>query len=103
MVEIIALIFLTRRIGRMAIRKGLKPLTWKAYTILSWLLCEITGIVIAICLFGQNDLFGIVSIALVCAFGGFLIVRAILERKPDYIENDIDKIGSDDLKPPVNQ
>jgi hypothetical protein len=41
------------------------------------------------------------GIGLASAFGGYLIVRAILEKKPDAYEDDIDNIGVDDLRPPV--
>jgi len=97
MLEIIALIYLSRRIGLLAIQKGLKPLTWKLYTIAAWIICEIIGMCIAYALFGQN-IFSIMSIALTAAFGGYLLVRAILEKKPD-IDNDIDSIGTGDHNP----
>jgi hypothetical protein len=95
MLEIIALIFLSRKIGLLAIRKGLKPLAWKLYTIAAWIICEIIGIILAVSLFGQN-IFSIMSIGLAAAFGGYLIVRAILEKKPDIVDNDINSIGSND-------
>ena len=34
MLELIALIFLTREIGKIAEKKGLKPLTWKIYLVI---------------------------------------------------------------------
>ena len=101
MLEIIALIYLSRRIGSLAIQKGLKPLTWKLYTIAAWITCEIIGMLIAYALFGQN-IFSIMSIALTAAFGGYLLVRAILEKKPDVVDNDINSIGSRDHNPSAN-
>jgi hypothetical protein len=101
MLEIIALIYLSRRIGLLAIQKGLKPLSWKLYTIAAWIICEIIGIFIAIALFGQS-IFSIMSIGLACAFGGYLIVRAVLEKKPDIVDNDINSIGSGDQTPSAN-
>jgi hypothetical protein len=103
MLEIIALVFLTRRIGRLALQKGLKPVTWKIYTIVAWFVCELIGILVAMSLFGQNNLFSIISIGIGFAFGGFLIVRAILEKKPDAFDEDINNITADDLKPPSNK
>lgn len=97
MLEIIALIFLCKRIGTIAERKGLKPGLWKFYTVLAWLGCEFTGVILGMMLFGFNkdDLFGLLAFALVCAFGGYLIVKMILEKKPDIIDyDDIDKIGN---------
>ena len=40
------------------------------------------------------------AIGLVSAFGGYLFVRAMLEKKPDVIEEEINRIGVDDLHPP---
>jgi hypothetical protein len=37
MLDLIVLIFLTREIGRLAARKGLKPLTWRIYNVTGWL------------------------------------------------------------------
>jgi len=103
MLEIIALVFLTRRIGRLAILKGLKPSSWKRYTIAAWFACEIFGCVVAAVLFGYDNLFSIVSIGLGCAFGGYLMVRAILEAKPDILDEEINSISADDLKPPLSK
>ena len=44
MLEIIALIFLTREIGKIATKKGLKPVTWKIYTVIAWIVSEIIGL-----------------------------------------------------------
>ena len=45
MLEIVALIFLTRKIGSLAERKGLKVGTWKFYTILAWFGAEFIFVV----------------------------------------------------------
>jgi hypothetical protein len=37
MLEIIALIFITKDIGKLALAKGMKPLNWKIYTIVAYL------------------------------------------------------------------
>lgn len=102
MLEIIALIFLCKMNGTLALKKGLKPGSWKLYTIFAWIAAEITGMVLGISFFGfgKNDIYSLMAIGLVSAFGGYLIVRAILEKKPDVIEEDINRIGVDDLQPP---
>ncbi len=46
MLEIIALIFLTKEIGKIAAGKGLKPGVWKLYTVLAWIAGEFVGAVI---------------------------------------------------------
>ena len=43
MLEIIALVFLTRHIGTLAYQKGLKPGRWKLYLVLAWFVTEIIG------------------------------------------------------------
>ena len=101
MIEIIALVFLCKKNGNLAIRKGLKSRTWKLYTILAWICAEFTGIILGTILFGQNNLYGILALGLVSAFGGYLIIRSILEKKPDSLDNDIDRIGADELRPPA--
>lgn len=97
MLEIIALIFLCRKIGVIAERKGLPPGQWKLFTVLAWIGCEFIGVMIGIILFGfdKNNLFGLMAFALVCAFGGYLIIKAVLDKKPDAIDEDnINNIGT---------
>lgn len=98
MLEIIVLIFLTRSIGNLAVRKGLAPGPWKLYTVLAWVTAEILGFFIAASVF--TNILGILGTAIFSAFGGYLIVRKTLENKPDTFNDDIEKIGSDDLQPP---
>jgi len=100
MIEIIALIFLCIKNGKLAAQKGLKPGTWKLYTVLAWLVTEMAGVVLGIALFGQNNLIGIMSLGLVSAFGGYLFIKYVLEKKPDTFDEDINSIGIDDLQPP---
>jgi hypothetical protein len=100
MLEIILLIFLCRNIGITAGRKGLKPSTWKIYTVVSWLIFECFGAIIGISLFGftRENMFAVMLFAAACAFGGYLLVKYILDQKPDQLD-DIDRIGSNDLRP----
>ncbi len=100
MLEIIALIILCKKNGNLAIQKGLKSLTWKWYTVLAWLVAEITGVILGIALFGQDNLIGIMLLGLVSAFGGYLFIKSMLDKKPDSFEEDINSIGVDDLHPP---
>lgn len=104
MLEIIAIIFLCRKNGHVAIEKGLKPNTWKFYTFLAWVAAELIGITLSIAFLGItiDNLLALTGIGLMSGFGGYLFVRAILEKKPDYEEEDIDRIGVDDLQPPRN-
>lgn len=103
MLEIIALVFLCKRNGALAEKKGLKPGTWKMYTVLGWILAEFVSLFIGMAMFGKESLIAVLAIGLFGAFGGYLFVRYILENKPDAaIEDDIRQIGVDDLHPPKN-
>lgn len=104
MLEIIALIFLCKMNGALALKKGLKPGSWKLYTIFAWIVAEITGMTLGIIFLGldKKDIAGLITVGLTSAFGGYLIIRAILEKKPDVVEEDINSIGIDDLRPPRN-
>jgi hypothetical protein len=99
MLEIIALIFLTRQIGALALRKGLKPGQWKVYLVLAWFGAEILGFFIGIQLFGGYNIWGLMLFAFACAFGGYLLVHATLNKKPDSFDDDIRNIGSDERRP----
>lgn len=91
MLEIIILYFLCKHIGQLSLSKGLKPLPWKIYTILAWIAAEFLGVIIGAILFGidiqlalteqKEKLSGLMLFSLVCAFGGYLIVRRILEKR----------------------
>ena len=100
LLEIIALIFLTKSIGKLALQKGLKPITWKIYAVSAWLAAEIIGIVVGLFLLNSRDLVALALLGWIFAVGGFLIVRSGLQNKPDEMpDDDINRIGVDDLKP----
>lgn len=97
MLDIIILIFLCIKIGNIAERKGLNKGLWKLYTVLAWFSSEIIGFALGIILFGfdMHNLLGLMAFALVCAFGGYLIIKATLDKRPEKIsEEDINNIGS---------
>jgi hypothetical protein len=99
MIDLIILFFLCRNIGNLAISKGLKPFQWKMITVFAWLFFEIVGLTFGIMIFGfsKDNMFGLLLFAVACAFGGYLLVKYILENKPD--PEDIDNIGSDSIRP----
>ena len=99
--------------GNLAVQKGLNATTWKLYTILGFFAAEIVGIILGIVLFGidinafnnaeklqNSNIYGLEAFALISAFGGYLIVKSILEKKPDSFDEDINKISINDLRPP---
>lgn len=95
MLEIIALIFLTRKIGKIAEDKGLKPGTWKLYTVLAWIAGEFIGAVIGALIFGPENIVSIILLAIAGAVTGYFLVRNTLSKKPDVFD-DIDQIGRND-------
>jgi hypothetical protein len=100
MLEIIALIFITKEMGKLSLQKGLNPRTWKLYTIAGWFAAEIFGIAVGLFLLNSRDLIALSLLGCIFAVGGFLIVRAALQNKPDETrKEDINRIGVDDLKP----
>ena len=94
MLEIIALIFLTKQIGALAVKKGLKPGTWKLYTVLLWFGAEIGGIIIGFGIFGQEGMIGAVLFGLACAVASFFILKSSLSKRPD-VDDEISYIGKD--------
>ncbi len=83
MLDIVLLYFLTKNIGKIAITKGLPPTKWKWITVLLWLVFEMIGLMIGVILFGTANLYSLMAFGLVCAFGGYLTVKYILDNKPD--------------------
>ncbi len=84
MIEIIVLYFLCKQMGAAALQKGLKPSKWKILTVVAWITGEFAGLIMGVMLFGfdQNNLLGLMAFAVACAFGGYLLVRASLEKMP---------------------
>ena len=98
MLEIIALVFLTKKIGALALQKGLKPGTWKLYTVLCWFGAEITGGILAVVILGEENFLLAVLAGMGCAIGSYFILKANLNKRPD-IDDDINRIGVSDLYP----
>ena len=93
MLEIIALIFLTKEMGKIAAEKGLKPVTWKIYTVLAWVLGEIIGGIIGLYMFGLNNLISVALVAIGGAITGYLILKSNLSKRPSVMDDDINQIG----------
>lgn len=93
MLEIVLLYFLAKNIGALAVKKGLPPLKWKLIMIGVWIVFEFTGLIFGVAFFGTGNIPGLMIFGIACAFGGYLLIRYILENKPDNL-NDIDNIGN---------
>lgn len=95
MLEIIALIFLTKEIGKIAITKGLKPGKWKLYLVLAWFFSEIIGFSIGIVIFGINNMVSAALVGIAFAVTGYFIIKSSLVKRPDALEDDINQIGQE--------
>ena len=99
MLEIIAIIILSRKNGELAARKGLKSGLWIFYSVLAWIGFEIVGVIVGILAFGQDNFISIYILAIVAATSSYFFIRTILNKKPDIMDEDINKIGVNDLYP----
>ena len=94
MLEIIVLIFLTKEIGKIAAKKGLKPITWKIYLVVGWLFTETTGFIFGIMIFGIDNLISIFLVGITFAITCYYIIKAQLNKLPDQnFDDDINNIG----------
>lgn len=94
MLDLIILYFLTKEIGKIAAQKGLKPFSWKIYTIIAWIASEIVGIVVGIMMFGVNNLVSIILVGFTFAITSYFLIKAQLNRLPDKsFDDDINNIG----------
>jgi hypothetical protein len=93
-VDIIILIFLAVRLGRLAELKGQSSLKWRTYLVLGWLAGEIAGGILGMIIFG-NDLISCALVGLAGAFGAYFIIKNNLSKLPDIShDDDINNIGS---------
>ncbi|MEO9211466.1 MAG: hypothetical protein ABI208_10225 [Ginsengibacter sp.] len=83
MIDIIALIFITREMGKLAAQKGLKPMTWKIYSIVGWIFFEIMGFIVGFMFFDMGNLFSVFIVGLMFAFTSYLIIKRQLSSLPD--------------------
>ena len=94
MLEIIALIFLTKEIGRIAERKGLKPSKWKIYLVVGWLFSEIVGLLVGAMIFSSDNIISIMLIGITFAITSYFIIKGQLNKLPDQtFDDDINNFG----------
>jgi hypothetical protein len=83
MLEILLLIWLWNRSGKLAVKKGLSKRNVQFRTILVWLLGEVIGIMIVILSLGEN-LPALIGVGLGCAFIAYLLYERTILALPDY-------------------
>ncbi|MHC9090053.1 hypothetical protein [Tenacibaculum mesophilum] len=88
MIEILALVFLGKKIAELAGEKGESPNKWRGIMIGSWFGAEILGIVIFASTIGIGDdtIFPAAMVGLVCGLTSYFVVRSILTSKPDTVK-----------------
>ena len=99
MIEIVILVFLAIKNGKMAKKKGLKQSTWVIYTVLSWIGGEIIGVIAGFAIFDKTNIVSIMLVGLAGAIGGYFIIKHQLDKVPDNIDDDVNRIGTSDLYP----
>lgn len=91
--DIIILIFLAIKIGRLAELKGLSSLRWRTYFVIAWISGEIIGGYIGMMIFGFDNTVSWALVGLAGAFTAYFILRNYLNRLPDNFGDDIENIG----------
>ncbi len=99
MIEIIILVFLSIKIGKMAKKKGLKRNTWILYTVLSWIGGEIIGVIAGFAIFDKSNIISIMLMGIAGAISGYFIIKHQLDKIPDNVDDDINRITVNDLSP----
>lgn len=97
MLEIIALIFLTKKIKALAIEKGEKPGKWAAIQVASWFGLEICGALIVIAIAGEEALIGAVVVGICLAVSSYFVIKNHLENK-NSVPQELDEFASSNEK-----
>jgi hypothetical protein len=85
MLEIIALYFIVREVGRIANEKGYPPLPWKVTVVLAWFFAELTGMMI-VQIYFPNQLLIMMLIGLCMAYLSYLLLKQYWLSLPDLNE-----------------
>ena len=94
MLEIIILYFLTKKIGVLAATKGLSPGRWKLNLVLAWIVAELLGAFVAVIIFGKDNLFSALLLAIACAASTYFMITNYLNKLPDAVDDeDVNNIG----------
>ena len=99
MLELIAIIILSQKNGKLATRKGLRSSTWVLYSVLCWIGFEFVGAFIGVLTFGMDNIGPAYLLALGSAVLSYFFIRSLLNKKPDMMDDDINRIGVRDLYP----
>lgn len=82
MLEILLLVFLSKKIGAIAGAKGHSVGTYKVLTFVFWFLFEIIGAVVGLMMFGNRG-YEFYFVGLAGAAGGYAVIYLIANNLPD--------------------
>lgn len=96
MIEIIVLIFLSKRVKFIVEPKGYKPFNWQLKCILLWFGTEVVGLLASILIFG-SDIYTAALSGLLCAIAAAIAYFRYIQNLPDLNSGDnwIDRIGQE--------
>jgi hypothetical protein len=93
--DVILLIFLAIKIGKLAVTKGLPANKWRLNLVLAWITGELLGVIIGMAIFGKDNQFSWLLIAFGCALSSYFIIQNYLSKLPDALsDDDINNIGN---------
>ena len=90
--DVVILIFLCFKIGKLAVVKGLPRWPWIWRLVGFWLLGELLGGMISFIIFGP-DLFPCFLLAIAVGAASYFIIDNYLSKLPDSINDNINNIG----------
>ncbi len=99
MLEIILIIWLSKKIGTIAVKKGHKPGGYKAVFVILWIIGEISGAIIVAIITNDDGLMLYLG-ALLGAAGAAMISFTIVNGLSDKSNNEMDQLFSEDLTKP---
>ena len=88
MLELIALYFIFREAGRLAVEKGYSPVRWRIQALMAWFFGEIMGIYIVLAYF-PDQLITMLVIGISMAYLSYLILKKYWDTLP-YKSHDHD-------------
>ena len=88
MLEILAIVFLGKKIAELAEEKGESPKKWRGIMIGSWFGAEILGLVIFASTVGISDdtIFPLAITGIACGLASYFVVRSILASRSNALK-----------------
>jgi hypothetical protein len=95
MLDLLGIIYFTYIIGKRAEAKGLPVFRWRLYHVAAWILFEMVGVFIGFRIIGRQNFIELNLFAVFCAFGGYLLIKYLLDKKPYPHQNNEDSIDNE--------